>query len=135
MSRQTLYSPKRIEAQTELSKVNKQLEKFKEEVIKVLTAESGFTADVLNPLIQQTEEKILVLQTKVSKAEAELKTKQIRQKEVESQKHIPVWRNVFKNASIPKKKMMLSTIIERVEDVAKPVSKVLTHEVNLKKIK
>lgn len=75
-------------AQTELSKVKKQLEKFKEEVIKVLMGESEFTADVLNPLIQQTEEKLLVQQTKV---EAELKTKEIRQKEVESlQKHIPV---------------------------------------------
>ncbi|MEK3672656.1 hypothetical protein [Paenibacillus sp. FSL R10-2771] len=47
-------------AQTELSKVNKLLEKFKEEVIKVLMGESEFTSDVLNPLILQTKEKLLV---------------------------------------------------------------------------
>ncbi|MRN54735.1 hypothetical protein [Paenibacillus monticola] len=49
------------------------MEKFKEEVIKVLMGESEFTPDVLSPLILQTEEKLLVQQTKVSKAEAELK--------------------------------------------------------------
>jgi site-specific DNA recombinase len=106
----------------ELQKLKRQLDaeqvklsKYKAEVIKAISGESKFSDETLNELIEETKRKIMEIQYMIDRAEKELESKKIEHAEIEIlQSHLPVWREVFEQASPAKKKMMLSTIINSI---------------------
>lgn len=106
----------------ELRKLNNELEGKKSELLvlnsgvpKSLMGKSSFTPERLNTLIEATEVAVAELEIAVENAEGELKSKESELFEMEElKKYIPVWGEVFENASIEKKKMMLSTIIDNI---------------------
>ncbi|MFI8711983.1 recombinase family protein [Brevibacillus brevis] len=92
-----------------------ELSALKKEVLAVIMGKSSFDRDMLNDMIQDKENEILEIQTKLKAAQQALDSKEMEQVEVEAlQTSIPKWRVVFDQASIEKKKMMLSTIIDCV---------------------
>ncbi|UGB29946.1 recombinase family protein [Metabacillus sp. B2-18] len=99
----------------ELDAANLQLTKLNEEVIKSIMGQSHYSPERLNNIIESKEKEVKELNKLVEEAQQELDSKKIELHEVEElKKHIPIWREVFENASSEKKKMMLSTVIERV---------------------
>jgi site-specific DNA recombinase len=98
--------------QKELDKANSELASLKGEVIKVIMGQSPLDRAMLSGLIKDKENEVLDLQLKTKKVQQELDSKKVEYAEMEAlQKYIPVWREVFEQASSEKKKMMLSTII------------------------
>lgn len=99
----------------ELETANTQLLKLNEEVIKSVMGESAFKPEILNNLVEKKEVEISELKQLLEEAKQELDSKKIELHEVEElKKHIPIWREVFENASTEKKKMMIATVIEKV---------------------
>ena len=103
----------------ELRKLSKQREaeqdkllKYKSEVIKVINGESRFTADLLNGLIAETEQSIRGLADQIQFIQREMESKKMEEAEIQTlRQYVPVWREVFEQATDSKKKMMLAAII------------------------
>lgn len=88
------------------------LAKFKAEVIKVISGESSFSADTLNELIEESKRTIRELESRLQTVQHEMENKKIEEEEMRTlQEYVPVWKDVFDQASDSKKKMMLATII------------------------
>ena len=91
------------------------LESLKEEVVKSITGETSFNKELLSELIEQHKEKISDLEKERSSLEKLHRKKQVDLKQmIEIQNMIPNWKEEFKNSSTEKKKVLLSTIIDRV---------------------
>ncbi|MED4378706.1 hypothetical protein [Schinkia azotoformans] len=100
----------------EIDKANSDLTGLKNEVIKVINGESSFDRDMLSEMINDKQKEISELNEKIEQLEQQLESKKVEHAELEAlQKHVPVWREVFKKASIEQKKMMLSTIIKSID--------------------
>jgi hypothetical protein len=107
----------------ELQKWAKQLQgereklaKYKAEVIKVISGESQFSSQTLNDLIEETKRNIDEAEEKRQVLQEVLERQKVEKVELEAVKtYVPVWREVFENASNEKKKMMLSTIIGSIQ--------------------
>ena len=85
------------------------------EVPKAIMGTNTFSPDLLNKLINEKQIEINELKVLIEKAEKKLEEKKVDVFEMEEvQKYIPIWREVFEEASIEKKKMMLSTIIDKI---------------------
>jgi hypothetical protein len=96
----------------ELDKANSELTGLKGEVIRVVMGQSPLDREMLSGLIKDKENEILDIQLKTNKIQQELNFKKVERTQMEAlQKYIPVWRDVFEQASTEKKKMMLNTII------------------------
>ncbi|RAV06622.1 recombinase family protein [Paenibacillus sp. YN15] len=96
----------------QLKRLEHELSKYKEEVLKVIMGESSFDRDMLSGLIKKKEQEVGELKEEHAKLEQELAAKKVERTEMEAlQRHIPNWRKVFEAASIAKRKMMLRTII------------------------
>lgn len=94
-------------------KLDSELSALKKEVMDVIMGKSSFNRDMLNSMIQDKENEILEVQSKLENVKQEIESKKLERVEVEAlQTCIPKWRKVFEQASIEKKKMMLSTIID-----------------------
>ncbi len=88
------------------------LAKYKAEVIKVISGESKFSSEMLNELIHETKQSILALEDQIQTVQNEMACKKVEETEIKTlQEYVPVWREVFEQASNEKKKMMLGTII------------------------
>lgn len=100
----------------ELDDANEELKMYKAEVIKSIKGTGRFTSEILNDLIEETSKRIEDLEEEVEQIRREVEAKRIERKELETLKqHIPNWRKVFNQASIQQQKMMLRTIIGRIE--------------------
>lgn len=101
--------------QRQIDEACNKLSALTEEVPKAILGESAFKPELLSSLIEKTEKEIVELKSQLAQAEQALASKKIELNEMEEvQKYIPVWREVFENASIERKKMMLSSIIEGI---------------------
>ncbi len=101
--------------QSEFDKVNSALVKLRDEALKIIMGESSFDAKVVNDLINQKENELRKLEESINKAKLDLESKTVELSEMEElQRYIPVWREVFEKASVEKKKMMLSTVIDKI---------------------
>lgn len=88
------------------------LTKYKAEVIRVISGESKFSSEMLNELIHETKQRILALEDQIRTVQNEMASKKVEETEIKMlQEYVPVWREVFEQASDAKKKMMLGTII------------------------
>ncbi|WP_167353650.1 recombinase family protein [Thermoanaerobacter thermohydrosulfuricus] len=106
------------ELQRLLNKQNenyKDLELLNNEILKSLRGESEFSADKLNRLIEQKEKEIKEIEKLIKEVKNNIQKKQVEFDDLENLKNIlPTWRETFEKASIHQKKMMLSTIIDKV---------------------
>jgi site-specific DNA recombinase len=106
----------------ELRKLKKQLNDenidlatLKNEIPKALMGKSNFTQELLSEIIGNKELNIKKLKELIKEIEFDLASKKVEVDELEELKmYVPVWREVFENASIEKKKMMLSAVIDRI---------------------
>ncbi|WP_080833563.1 recombinase family protein [Cohnella massiliensis] len=104
---------RRLQRKTE--EADSDLSALTKEVPKSILGKSNFKPELLNALIEEKEKELSELKEQLLKAEESLTAKKIELDEmVEIQKHIPVWREVFEKASIERKKMMLSSIVEGI---------------------
>ena len=88
---------------------------LKEEIIKVILGESSFSREMLSAVIEEKEEKLKELENRKKDIEIIKKKKELEFEELLSvKKLIPEWKEVFKNANIGKKKMLLSAIIKEI---------------------
>ncbi|ACJ34738.1 MULTISPECIES: hypothetical protein [Anoxybacillus] len=95
--------------------MNSALVKLRDEALKIIMGESLFDAKVVNDLINQKENELRELEESINKAKLDLESKKVELSEMEElQRYIPVWREVFEKASVEKKKMMLSTVIDKI---------------------
>ncbi|XID95610.1 recombinase family protein [Paenibacillaceae bacterium WGS1546] len=100
----------------ELDDAYEDMKSYKAEVIKSIKGTGRFSSEVLNELIEDTSTRIAELEEQVTQARREVEAKRIERKELETlQQHIPDWRLVFDQASPQQKRMMLRTIIGRVD--------------------
>lgn len=104
-----------LEVKKELNAEHDNLARYKGEVIKVIKGHSQFSQETLEGLIAESKQTIAKLETDLKDAEDELASKEVEEAKVAAlQKYVPVWREVFEQASDSKKKMMLGTIINSV---------------------
>jgi len=83
--------------------------------LKAIQGTSQFNPKILNDLIQQTAEKLDIAQDEVTRHEIELQNKQNHITTIQSQYHSMVsWADMFENADIETKKMIVGYLIECV---------------------
>ncbi len=88
---------------------------LKEEIIKVITGKSTFTRELISELMEENKQKIEEYQKQKIELEKLKKQKEINfEQTMKVKKMIPDWKEVLKNCSIEKKKMILSTIIKKI---------------------
>lgn len=90
-------------------------ELLKKEIVKVIKGKSRFTEKMLTDEINETNKKIEDYQKRKLDLEALKRQKEIDFEQMMNIKNmIPNWREILKNATIDKKKMILSSIIKEV---------------------
>ena len=102
-------------ATRDISKLNKELSAYKSEVIKVIQGNSGFTAEVLNQLIHDCEEKISghVAELEHSKSELD-ESASLYEKTKEEHVRIRSWSEIFDESSLETQKMVAASLISAV---------------------
>lgn len=99
----------------ELEEIEANINVLKDEVVKTLTGESNFTAELLNELITEKEERKLELITLKGEIESKINQKKLEDEELlQIKDRIPVWRKEFERADLDVKKMLLSEIIKEI---------------------
>lgn len=99
----------------ELEEVEANIKVLKDEIIKTLTGESNFTAELLSELIEEKETKKLELKNLKSEFESKINQKKLEDEELlQIKNRIPVWKKEFERADLEVKKMLLSEIIKEV---------------------
>jgi len=102
-------------ARQNLTKKEKELADLKGEIIKVIRGQSGFSADLLNEVITQTEDSIKAAQDEVARCQNVFGEAQ---SDADAQKaqvdEIITWSNLYDNAVHETKKMIASQLIEAV---------------------
>ena len=104
---------KKYEREIEETEAN--IKVLKDEVVKTLTGESSFTAELLNELITEKEEKKLQLLNLKSEIESKIEQKGLENQDIlQIKDRIPVWKKEFEKADLDIKKMLLSEIIKEI---------------------
>jgi len=100
----------------EIDKTHKELSGLESEIIKVVTGKSPLPRDTLERMLSERKTRLDELTTDRAAAKQLLSRKKIEQGDLEMLREvIPVWSEVFDNATVDEQKVMLSKIIERVE--------------------
>lgn len=90
-------------------------ELLKKEVIKVITGKSSFTKEMLSELIEENNNKIVEFQKQKVELENLKRQKQVDFEQMMKIRNIiPDWKEILKNCSVEKKKMILSQIIKEI---------------------
>lgn len=102
-------------AASRLSKLNKELAEYKSEVLKAIRGESSFTADVLNPLIQDTKDKVSKQTTELELFKSELEESDTLYEKAKAE-HLRIrsWSEIFDESSPEAQKMVASSLINAV---------------------
>ena len=100
----------------EIDKTRKELSGLEDEILKVITGESPLPRDTLERMLSERKGKLDELVVDLTAAEELLSRKKIEQTDLEMLREvIPVWSEVFDNATVDEQKVMLSKVIERVD--------------------
>jgi DNA invertase Pin-like site-specific DNA recombinase/Skp family chaperone for outer membrane proteins len=103
-------------AKSDLAKEQEKLSKLREEVIKSIQGESAYSQELLSELVNETEEKVREFERLCTAAEREVEENQILMKELsDSYDEIMSWANLYDSASIEQKKMIVNSMIQRIE--------------------
>lgn len=102
--------------QRDISKSEKNLQNLHNEVLKVLSGESRFDADILNGLIKEQEEKYAQQKAALKTAQAEADRKNAIVHDMERQyDQFVAWATVYDEACMETKKMIVSQLFNRIE--------------------
>ena len=97
------------------SKLDKELSAYKSEVIKVIQGDSAFTAELLNPLIRETEDKLSRQTVELNRLQSELnESDSLFEKAKKEQIRIRSWSEIFDESSIETQKMVAASLIREV---------------------
>ena len=103
------------ELEKNIKEANRENELLKKEVIKVITGKSTFSKEMLSELIEENNKKSEEFQKQKTELEIIKKQKEIEfEQMLKVKKMIPNWKEILKNASIEKKKMILASIIKKI---------------------
>jgi flagellar biosynthesis chaperone FliJ len=98
-----------------ISKLDKELSAYKNEVIKVIQGNSGFTAEVLNQLIHDCEDKISEHAAELERSKSELdESASLYEKTKEEHVRIQSWSEIFDKSSLETQKMAAASLISAV---------------------
>jgi Site-specific recombinases, DNA invertase Pin homologs len=98
-----------------LVECNDEFSALNSEVSKSIMGKSSFKPDLLSKLIADKENEINSLKSFKEKLESIIESKKVEVDDMQKlQKTIPVWKEEFDKASLEKKKMMLSQIIDEI---------------------
>ena len=98
-----------------ISKLDKELSSYKGEVIKVIQGESAFTAELLNPLIRETEDKLSTQSAELERLQSELnESDSLFEKAKTEQIRIRSWSEIFDESSPETQKMVAASLIGAV---------------------
>lgn len=101
--------------ENELSEISKNITVLKEEVVKTLTGESIYTAELLNDLIAEKENRKNELLDLKAEIESKINQKRLEESELlQIKDKIPKWKKEFKRAELDVKKMLVSEIIKEI---------------------
>lgn len=96
-------------------KTQQELEMLKDEVLKSLSGESSFPAELIGKMLKEKEDQLSSIQLQLEELTQELEKKQLELRDYESLQHlIPVWKDEFAKADRDTQKVLLSKIIEHV---------------------
>ena len=102
-------------AKTDFAKAAKELADYKAEVVKVIRGESSFSADLLNGLITTAQEKSNEAEKVIATLQNELEDSKRMLAEIKDQYNKALnWSEVFDDADIEAKKMIVSYLIKKV---------------------
>lgn len=100
----------------DIVKAQKELKGLEAEILKVISGESSLPRDTLSEMLNNKKMQLDGLTADLQNAEVLLEQKQIEQSDLETLcEVIPVWSDVFDNATVSEQKVMLSKVIERVD--------------------
>lgn len=103
------------ELEKNIKEADRENELLKKEVIKVITGKSTFSKEMLSELIEENNKKSEEFQKQKTELEIIKKQKEIEfEQMLKVKKMIPNWKEILKNASIEKKKMILASIIKKI---------------------
>ena len=99
-----------------LQKLQKQQEALKQEILKSITGESPLDTDTLQSMLCENKAAIKACEDALVECRRERENEEAKLDYLSSQyKNISDWAEVFDDASIEEKKMILAKIIERIE--------------------
>lgn len=92
------------------------IETLQDKIPEVMRADGFFSEEQLAKLLKERQEKLAKLQEQEQVAKVKIEQSAIRQDEFKQFiSHMPNWKEEFQNADVATKKMLLSTIIGRIE--------------------
>lgn len=103
------------EARHKLENLQKQQKNLKQEILKSMAGESAFEQSVIQEMFEENTQAITWVQWEMEtieqeKGEADRRLKQL----MEQYQHISEWSEVFDDAGVDEKKMILSRLIEKI---------------------
>ena len=102
--------------QSEYAKELEKLNKLREEVVKSIQGESAFSQSMLAGLVEDSEEKSESLKVQCEKAESEVESSKTLIKDLNDQyDEIISWSSLYDSAPIEAKKMIVNSMIKRVD--------------------
>lgn len=103
-------------AKTDLAKELEKLSGLKAEVIKSIQGESVYSKELIAGLVNETEEKVRELERLCQETEQKLAQKQSLMKDLsDSYDEIISWSELYDSASMDAKKMIVNTMIKRID--------------------
>lgn len=100
----------------EISKLEKQIKAYQEEIIKVIAGKSAFSAEILNDVITRTQNDIEQKRILAKTYQSEQEQLEYSVSKIESEfNEILSWSEIFQSADIGTKKMICNHIIDRVD--------------------
>lgn len=107
----------RIKAEEKnLSKLQKQNEALRQELLKTLTGESGFERELLQSMLAENKAAIQAAEETLAECQRDREREEARLQYMSTQyQNIRDWAEVFDTASRDEKRMILSRIIERID--------------------
>lgn len=102
-------------AQSQLDKLKKQQANLRDEVLKSLSGESAFDADLLRDMLSENKAAIAEAESVLSQCMADKQAEEARLAALTEQyRHIADWAQEFDRCSTDEKKMILARIIEKI---------------------
>jgi hypothetical protein len=99
----------------QIIEINEQIEVLKNEVPKALLGKSKFNTDLLQDLLNQKTNELPDVKENLKQLNLELEdVKRIKDHQIKTNKEIENWNEVYRNASLEKKKILISEVVDRV---------------------
>ncbi len=97
------------------AKLDKELSAYKDEVIKVIQGDSAFSAEVLNQLISESEDKVAAQAIELDSLTSEMRESEALFEKIKGEHaQIRSWSEIFDESSIETQKLVAATLIREV---------------------